>query len=551
LTKQRFSMRSLLLSALLVSISIRVYSLDYNYSASDTTDTGFFGNAQVSAKMIAAKHEFNENNMRGALTIYREVLEIEPNNESALYWTARCHYELKKYRLAQEYLDQALHVNPEIGKNNEFFQGKIYHRLARLDEAIASFEAFLKENEGKNSLDIEDAQRYISECRFAQEMMAKPAEVSVSNLGKEVNSRYDDYSPSITADGKLLVFTSRRANSIGGEIDEGSDYKFFEDIFYSEWNNETGTWSDAEGIAGEVNTPTYDAVLSIAPDGKQIFVYKNNLNSAGDIFVSTLNSNDNSWRAPEKMPRPINTSYFESSISITQDGQKIYFISERGGSGFGQGDIYVSEKQGAGWSKPENLGDVINTPFDEKFVFIHPNGKTLYFASDGHQCLGSYDIFKTEFVNGRWSIPINLGYPINTVNEESTFSLTQDNKTMLIAAEYSDTFGERDIYKIDVSDYPLISSGYESSGYGGLTLALKDEDGKAQKGEQYEILLKGSNRVITKGESDKLGLIRVNLPGDHVYIINVKHKGGIETKEIEIRLDESKQTVIQETFILK
>ncbi|MDP4587028.1 MAG: hypothetical protein NWS86_02525, partial [Flavobacteriales bacterium] len=287
------------------------------------------------------------------------------------------------------------------------------------------------------------------------------------------------------------------------------------------------------------------------PDGKQIFVYKNNLNSAGDIFVSTLNSNDNSWRAPEKMPRPINTSYFESSISITQDGQKIYFISERGGSGFGQGDIYVSEKQGAGWSKPENLGEVINTPFDEKFVFIHPNGKTLYFASDGHQCLGSYDIFKTEFVNGRWSIPINLGYPINTVNEESTFSLTQDNKTMLIAAEYSDTFGERDIYKIDVSNYPLISSGYESSGYGGLTLKLQDEEGKPQKGEQYEILLKGSNRVITKGESDKLGLIRVNLPGDHIYIINVKHKGGIETKEIEIRLNEAKQTVIQETFILK
>ena len=129
-------MRSLLLSALLVSISFSVYSLDYKYLASDTTDTGFFGNAQVSAKMIAAKHEFNENNMRGALTIYREVLEIEPNNESALYWTARCHYELKKYRLAQEYLDQALHVNPEIGKNNEFFQGKIYQNQQELKQEL-------------------------------------------------------------------------------------------------------------------------------------------------------------------------------------------------------------------------------------------------------------------------------------------------------------------------------------------------------------------------------------------------------------------------------
>ncbi len=542
-------MRSFFLLALFTAFFLQANSMSHFEMVADTTDTGLFGNAQVSAKMIAAKHEFNENNMRGALTIYREVLEMEPGNESALYWTARCHYELKKYRLAQEYLDQALEVNPEIGKNNEFFQGKIYQRLALLDEAIASYEAFLKENEGKRSLDVEDAERYISECKFAKDMMAKPAEVSISNLGREVNSRYDDYSPSITADGKLLVFTSRRASTVGAEIDEGSDYKFFEDIFYSEWNAETKSWGDASGLEGEVNTPTYDAVLSISPDGKQIFVYKNNLNSAGDIFMSTLNSSDNSWRAPEKMPRPINTSYFESSISITQDGQKVYFISERGG--FGQGDIYVSEKKGSSWSKPENLGEIINTPFDEKFVFIHPNGKTLYFASDGHQCLGSYDIFKTEFVNGQWSIPINLGYPINTVNEESTFSLTSDNKTMLIAAEYGDTFGERDIYQIDVSKYPLISSGYESSGYGTLILNLEDADGKVQKGERYEIRLKGSQRVITSGESDKLGLIRVNLPGDQVYIVNVKHKGGDEQKEIAIQLSDSKATVVKETFILK
>jgi Tol biopolymer transport system component len=542
-------MRSFFLLALFSGFFLQASSMSHFEMAADTTDTGLFGNAQVSAKMIAAKHEFNENNMRGALTIYREVLEMEPGNESALYWTARCHYELKKYRLAQEYLDQALGVNPDIGKNNEFFQGKIYQRLAQLDEAIASFEAFLKENEGKRSLDVEDAERYISECKFAKEMMGKPAEVSISNLGREVNSRYDDYSPSITADGKLLVFTSRRASTVGAEIDEGSDYKFFEDIFYSEWNAETKSWGDASGLEGEVNTPTYDAVLSISPDGKQIFVYKNNLNSAGDIFMSTLNSNDNSWRAPEKMPRPINTSYFESSISITQDGQKVYFISERGG--FGQGDIYVSEKKGNSWSKPENLGEIINTPFDEKFVFIHPNGKTLYFASDGHQCLGSYDIFKTEFVNGQWSIPINLGYPINTVNEESTFSLTSDNKTMLIAAEYGDTFGERDIYQIDVSKYPLISSGYESSGYGTLILSLEDDEGKVQKGERYEIRLKGSQRVITSGESDKLGLVRVNLPGNQVYIVSVRHKGGDEQKEIAIQLNDSKATVIKETFILK
>ena len=142
---------------------------------------------------------------------------------------------------------------------------------------------------------------------------------------------------------------------------------------------------------------------------------------------------------------------------MTADGNTIYFVSERP-EGEGQGDIYVSTKKGENWSSPKNLGPVVNTDLDEKFVFIHPNGKTLFFASNGHQTMGSYDIFKTEYVNGEWSVPINLGYPINTVNEESTFSLTKDNKTLMIAAEYDNSFGERDIYRIDVSKYALLSS---------------------------------------------------------------------------------------------
>ena len=111
-------------------------------------------------------------------------------------------------------------------------------------------------------------------------------------------------------------------------------------------------------------------------------------------------------------------------------------------------------------------------------MFIHPNGKALYFASNGHQTLGSYDIFRSEFVNGQWSIPVNLGYPINTVNEESTFSLTSNNKDLFIAAEYADALGERDIYQIDVSNYPLVSKGYDKSSYGTLILTVKDADGE-------------------------------------------------------------------------
>ncbi len=483
----------------------------------DTNDTGFLEGAAMPAKMIAAKHEFNEQNMRGALTIYREVLKAEPDNANALYWTARCHYELKRYGLAAKYLDQAVEVDPKVQDNIDFFYGKIHHRLAELDEAIERFSKFLEENGNKGSFDVMEARRFIAQCRYAKEMMDVPVPVKIENMGPDVNTRFDEYAPSITAKGDLLLFTSRRSNSVGGEIDQGGDFKFFEDVYYSRWSEEKQEWSNARGVEGAVNTPTYDAVLSVSPDGQQMFVYRNNKNSAGDIFMSQFNAYDEEWKAPEKLDKPINTSYFESSVSITADGETLYFISERP-QGMGQGDIYVAKKSGAGWSKPQNLGQVINTSLDEKFVFIHPDGKTLYFASNGHQTLGSYDIFRTEFVNGQWSIPVNLGYPINTVNEESTFSLTNDNQTMYIAAEYDDALGERDIYKVDVSDYELVSDGYDESNYGTLLLTVKDQTGDVVKGAEVRIFVgESGERMVAEDNTSRAGRVKINLPGGVTY----------------------------------
>ena len=539
-------MKKIALLALLFLSIAHISSANF-VCVADTSDSGFLGNAAVPAKMLAAKHEYNENNMRGALIIYREILELEPSNAMALYWTARCHYALKSYDLAQDYLDRSIVQEADITNDLNFFQGQIYHRLARLDEAISAYSAYLLENEGKNNYEVYLADKFKGECEFAKDVMKKPANVNIENLGTSVNTRFDEYSPSITSNGDLLVFTSRRSTTVGNEIDQGGDYKYYEDIYYSEWDKENGSWTKAFGIEGEVNTPTYDAVLSISPSGSEIFVYKNNANSQGDIFMSTYDVHEQSWRAPEKLPRPVNTSYFESSVSITAIGEKLFFISERVG-GLGQGDIYVSEKTGSGWSKPKNLGNIVNTDEDEKFVFIHPNGKTLYFASNGHQCMGSYDIFKTEYLNGQWSIPVNLGFPINTVNEESTFSLTKDNQTMLIAAEYEDSYGERDIYKVDVSEYPLISSGYDSSAYGTLLLNLQDEEGQKLKYGEVTFVLKGSNRLVSTRKADKGGLVRINLPAGQTYIAQLKSKEGVAELTIEVPLTPNKPAVIKKNL---
>jgi tetratricopeptide (TPR) repeat protein len=507
----------------------------------DTTGTGIFGQTSNAVKIVAAKHEFNENNMRGALTIYREVLDTDPTNATAHYGIAECHYNLKKYNLALEYLNKAVGLNAEVTTTTDFFYGQIYHRVADLDKAINYFQKYIDKTRG-NTYEKELAVKYVKECNFAKVMMAKPVDVKVQNMGEAINTRFEEYTPCITADGKFLVFTSRRSDTKGGEIDKKGDYKFFEDIYYSTYDDAAGKWSDSEPLPGDVNTNTYDAVLSVFPDGSGVYVYKNTVTTTGEIFFSKRSVSENKWYAAERMPRPINTSYFESSVSMTADGNTLYFISERP-EGLGQGDIYVSYKKGDKWSNPKNLGKVINTEDDEKFVFIHPNGKTLYFASNGHECLGSYDIFKTELVNGEWSIPVNLGYPINTVNEESTFSLTSDNTKMLMAAEYSDSYGERDIYMIDVSSYELVSKGYDTGTFGQIIcIAKSNATGKVIKGIKVNIFDE-AGKLISSGETDKAGRFKASLQGNKSYRVEFVDGEKIETREVTLTMKTTGETI--------
>jgi len=512
-----------------------------NAQKDTTSSSGLFSAALNTPKMMAARHEYSDNNMRGALTLYREILATDPNNPAALYGTAQCHYNLKKYSLALEYLDKAVNANAEVSNKTNYFYGEIYHRTGKLDKAIEAFDNYCKSTKS-NAFDHQEALRHIKECRFAQEMINNPADVQIENLGVVVNTRFDDYAPSITADGKMLVFTSRRNDTKGGKIDEQGDYKFFEDVYYTVLDEQTGTWTNAVGVEGELNTETYDAVLSIFPDGTGMYVYKNTVNTTGDIYLSRYNKGEGIWQAAEKMPRPINTSYFEGSISMTEDGNTVYFISERP-EGYGQGDVYVSTKKGSNWSAPKNLGKVINTDLDEKFVFVHPNGRTLYFSSNGHPTMGSYDIFKTEYVNGEWSVPINLGYPINTVNEESTFTLTKDNQALFIAAEYDNSYGERDIYRIDVSKYPLLSSGYDSNSFGQILCTVTDMEEKPVKDALVRVYKQNTSYMIFETKTDKLGRAKVNLPGNLTYKVVISIDEMIEEREVHLKLKKDAETV--------
>jgi tetratricopeptide (TPR) repeat protein len=530
-----------LLMCLLLAVPVA-----FSQTVTDSDTTSVEGKVRLTTfRMNNARQMFLDNNVRGALNEYRIVQNAQPDNAQAIYRIGECHYALKNYELALSYFDKAETLDPGVNKELAYWKGMTFHRLAKLDQAIEQFNTF-KRNTGKATNYYYDVDTYIEQCQFAQMMMQHPRDVTMENLDRRINSRFDDYTPSITADGKLLVFTSRRPDIKGGGIDTRGDHKYFENIFYSEWDAVNQEWTAAEQLKGQVNTTAYDAVLSIAPDGKSMYVYKNNAQSAGDIFFSTFVDSTSRWTAAEKLPKPINTSYFESSVSITADGKHLYFISERPG-GEGQGDIYVSEKHGDKWGKPKNLGNLVNTSGDEKFVFVHPNGKHLFFASNGHQTMGSYDIFRCEIIDGKATRPINLGYPINTVNEESTFSLTADNKTMYIAAEYSGGQGERDIWRIDLSNYKIVEDDIVAEVYFQGTVIDANTESRFKNAQV--LVYSKAGKLIYDVKTDKFGEFEMKLLRGDVYEFEVK-TGVVKDKKFSVDLKniENTRLVVVKSF---
>lgn len=507
--------------------------------------------AKMALKMADARQKFNKRDYWGALKLYRESHKLAPDNAMVNYRMGETQYALKHYKIAKEYFLKAEHLDPQVDKDISLAMGRTHHRLAELELAKERYSEY-RQSANKSDIELHRVDELLARCDYAQGLMKSPLEVTIQNLDKEINSRFDDYAPSITADGSEMVFTSRRPGPLN-LVDELGDHKYYEDIYRSEWLEEEDRWAAAERLEQPVNSPTHDAVLSLSGDGKTLFIYKNDVNRAGDIFQSTK---DPLWSIPFKLPKPINTSYFESSISLTSDGSTMYFISERPG-GFGRGDIYVSQKKGDDrWSKPKNLGEVLNTVEDEKFVFIHPNGSTLFFASDGHLTMGSYDIFSSELVDGEWSEPVNLGYPINTVNEESTFSMTADNRTLLISAEYEGGLGERDIYTVDLSKSGLLAS-------------LNIDEGLLNKRQNITVrghiirsdakpvafrdllVLNTDGEVIYTTRTDKDGAYEVILPRDTSYELNITERNGTTaSSNIDLSISEDSTTEITHDFTL-
>jgi outer membrane protein OmpA-like peptidoglycan-associated protein/tetratricopeptide (TPR) repeat protein len=404
-----------------------------------------------------------------AIVLYREILENDKTNSFLLYRIGFCHMELNELTEAVESFEKV--KASQLKKKHFDFHyayGKTLHKQGRYNSALAQYQLFEKSARSKD-LKYYEVDRYIKQCSFAIKAIENPVSVQITNVGEYINSPYDEYHPIVTLDGQSMYFTSRRGNEKNTDL--LPDNQYYENIYVSAWNNEEDNWDEAALIEGKLNNKTdYSANTGVAPDGKSILVYKNvDENNkkfwkgvgSGDIMLSKLGSN-NLWGRPNLI-EGLNSEYYDGGACFSPDGNRIYFISDRRGimhgKNIGGKDIWYSEIQEDGtWGKAINLGATVNTAYNEISVFMHPDGKTLFFSSEGHYAnsLGGYDVFKTELKEGQWTAPVNLGFPINTSLDEKEFMLSADGKTGWISA-LKKKENKVDLFQIDLSFYDVIS----------------------------------------------------------------------------------------------
>ncbi|MFI5164373.1 MAG: OmpA family protein [Bacteroidia bacterium] len=482
-----------------------------------------------------------------ALPLYLKANNFNPNNALLNYKIGVC-YLYSAYKIKSlSFMEKAYKLNPNAGKDIHYYLAMSYHINMQWEKAITEFQTARQLLKPDQKDKIADIDKRISECRNGIELVKNPVLVFIDNVGPDINSSYPDYGPVISADESVMLFTSRRNTTTGGGMDP-TNQKYFEDVYISS-RQANGKWSPAQNLGKPVNTDSHDATVGLSADGQKLYIYLGN-KGHGDIFECDLKGTQ--WGKPESMGKNINTDAHEPSASISADGNTIYFVSDRSG-GFGDHDIYKCtwDAKKERWGEAENLGPVINTPYGEHGVFIHPDGKTLYFSSKGHNTMGGYDIFKSVWDEKKktWSTPENLGYPINSPDNDIDFVLSANGKHAYYSSCKEDSYGEKDIYMITfiTPKNPVLST--EDNLLASLTEPVKetvvakevavpsaavsilkgtifDAVTKQPLEADIELVDNGLNQVIATFKSNSAtGKFLVSLPAGKNYGIAVKKEG--------------------------
>jgi len=398
-----------------------------------------------------AMYLIDENQYLEALPIFDDLLKNHPKEEFLRYTFAKCAlYRSDKHEDAYRFLTELYEKNKSI-PDVQYDIALAAHYNYKFDEASRYIQTYLA-NRRLTAEERRKAELLIAYIANARRLYNTPTDAKIKLLGPGINTAAEETAPLITADDRRLIYSYRGKNSLGGvqnsylQPDPLGDYT--EDLYSSD--NGAEGYSSVNAIQN-LNTNAAERGIALSNDGQHLFLYQDFGDGHGDIYLSTLEGTN--YSTPVKLRGEINSYSKENYCSLSPDGKTIYFSSDRGG-GFGGFDLYKATLQGdSSWSNVTNLGDSINTPFDEDLPFFHADGRTLYYSSKNLSSMGGFDIFKSVmgekdslFRKGQ-----NLGYPINTTFDDRYFVLAANGKKAYYSQARKDGYGRNDLYAIETN----------------------------------------------------------------------------------------------------
>ena len=441
-------------------ISNNVNSKDYIPAPPIDTTTTLIDKSAAFIMLEEGKRLFIEGKVKDALIQFRLVAVKDPNSWRPAYWISNCHYSLSNYGFALKYANDAVSKNPD-NVDPEIYEllGKTYHHLGMIDSALVNFEKAQLLMPALRSKELNVLGK-IDQCKFAKAIIESGDTLKRKRLGSEINSGYDEYGAVLSKDGKNLYFTSRRSDTKGGNANPDNQ-EYFEDIYRSFWNETKMKWDSVSNNIDRINSNGFDSFSHLSEDGLTALLTVNNSlakarkkTRGSDIFEIEF-SNKGKWSTPKMIQNQyINSTFFDGSPTLTADGNTMYFVSDRKGKKRST-DIYVVQKVNEKWGEPIVLSDSVNTPEGETTPFITPDGRYLFFSSNGHVGMGGMDIFVSENLGGgKWTKAKNLGGFVNTVNNDTHFKYYPELKKALLSGyELVGKKSSVDIYEVDVTDF--------------------------------------------------------------------------------------------------
>jgi hypothetical protein len=378
-----------------------------------------------------------------ALPLYQQLLKVDPTNSSYKYRIGQCYINTPgEKEKAVSYLEDAvLDISPDYreGRFSEthapydalYYLANAYRINNQIDKALSTYKRF-RENMDTEVYDSSIVNLQIQSCLNAKDLMSNPLYIKESKLSNVINESNSEFNPVVSDNEDMLVFSRSQA--------------FYDAIMYS--RRENGNWTGPVNLNEMLKVDEGLFPTSMSSDGKTLYLYSS-ADYDGIIYSSHLVNG--TWSPITRLNDHINTKYWESHATLSHDNKKLYFTSNRKG-GYGGLDIYVSKRDSTGdWGPAENLGPVINTPYNEESPFLSQDDKTLFFASRGHFNMGGYDIFySTILPDGKMSVPLNAGYPLNTTDDDVFFKPLKDGYEGYFAKESPGGYGRQDIYKIEI-----------------------------------------------------------------------------------------------------